>query len=189
MRNLHEFQLKEVGFRAGQPVQSQATQTAQRLYRQTYRSNWLVKIRSFLTRRPYCLLDLAVVRATCSLQGHENIGTRLVPLNQIIGSASTGRCADFDADFRPINRHSEARWLAVAAARYCERRLPPVSLIQIGRAYFVEDGHHRISVAGALGDQVIEALVTVWQVEGCVGLNERLQGPASLNQGYRLLQS
>ncbi len=189
MRNLHEFQLKEVGVRAGPSVQSQATQAAQRLYRQTFRSNWLVKIRSFLARRPYCLLDLAMVRAACSLQGQENIGTRLVLLNQIIGSTSTGRSADFDADFRPINPHNETRWLAVAAARYRDRRLPPVSLIQIGSAYFVEDGHHRISVAGALGDQAIEALVTVWQVEGCVGLNERLQIPASLNQGYRLLQS
>lgn len=189
MRNLHEFQLKEVGVRAGPSVQSQATQAAQRLYRQTYRSKLLVKIHSLLIGRSYCLLDLAAVRAACLLQGYENIGTRLVPVNEIIGSASTGRCADFDADFRPINPHNEARWVAVAAARYRERRLPPVSLIQIGGAYFVEDGHHRISVAGALGDQAIEALVTVWQVEGCVGLNERLQIPASLNQGYRMLQS
>lgn len=108
-----------------------------------------------------------------------------MPMNQIIGSASTGRCADFDADFRPINPHNETRWLAVAAARYRERRLPPVNLIQIGSAYFVEDGHHRISVAGALGEHEIEALVTVWRVEG--GVNELLQVPASLNHRYRLL--
>lgn len=184
MRNLHEFQLKKAGFRAGPAVHNQATQAAQRLYRQTYRSKLLVKIRSLLTGRSDCLLDLAAVRAACLLQGYENIGTRLVPVNEIIGSASTGRCTDFDADFRPINPHNEARWVAVAATRYRERRLPPVNLIQVGNAYFVEDGHHRISVAGAMGEQAIEALVTVWQVEGDVGLNELLQFP-----GYRLLPS
>jgi len=32
--------------------------------------------------------------------------------------------------------------------------------------YFVRDGHHRISVAQALGQQDIEAKVVVWQVSG-----------------------
>ena len=184
MRNLHGFQLKEVGFRGGPP----ATHAARQLYRHASRSNWLAKVRSFLTRRSYCLLDLAAVRAACLLHGYENIGPRVVPLNQIIGSASTGRCADFDADFRPTNAYNEPRWLAVAAARYRDRRLPPVNLIQIGSAYFVEDGHHRISVASALGEQVIEALVTVWQVEVGVELNQLLQDPANLKQVYRRLQ-
>ena len=40
--------------------------------------------------------------------------------------------------------------------------LPPVELIQIGEVYFVRDGHHRISVAAALGQQEIDAMVTVW---------------------------
>jgi hypothetical protein len=41
--------------------------------------------------------------------------------------------------------------------------LPPVELIQVGSVYFVRDGHHRISVARAMGQQEIEAVVTVWQ--------------------------
>ena len=44
--------------------------------------------------------------------------------------------------------------------------LPPVSLVQVGGCYFVEDGHHRISVARALGETVIDAEVTVWDVSG-----------------------
>jgi hypothetical protein len=183
LRNLQGFQLKELGFRTGPSVQGQATQAARQLYRHAYRSNWLVKVQSLLTRRSYCLLDLAVVRTACLLQGYENIGTRVVPLNQIVGSTSTGRCADFDTDFRPTNAHNEARWVAVATARYRQRRLPPVNLIQIGSAYFVEDGHHRISVASALGEQAIEALVTIWQVRGSVGLTELLQNPASVSLG------
>jgi hypothetical protein len=38
--------------------------------------------------------------------------------------------------------------------------------VQIGNLYFVRDGHHRISVARALGQRSIEAKVTVWQVTG-----------------------
>ena len=39
-------------------------------------------------------------------------------------------------------------------------------LVQVGDVYFVCDGHHRISVARALGQLAIEAEVTVWQVAG-----------------------
>ena len=42
--------------------------------------------------------------------------------------------------------------------------LPPVALIQVGHLYFVRDGHHRISVARALGQETIDAEVTVWDV-------------------------
>jgi hypothetical protein len=40
-----------------------------------------------------------------------------------------------------------------------------VNLIRVGEAYYVVDVHHRISVARALGDETIEAIVTVWQIE------------------------
>jgi len=40
--------------------------------------------------------------------------------------------------------------------------LPPVQLIQVGADYYVRDGHHRVSVTRALGLDVIEAEVTVW---------------------------
>jgi hypothetical protein len=36
----------------------------------------------------------------------------------------------------------------------------------MGDTYFVEDGHHRISVANALELDEIKATVTVWHVEG-----------------------
>ena len=37
--------------------------------------------------------------------------------------------------------------------------LPPVELLAVGDEFFVRDGHHRISVAHALGEQYIEATV------------------------------
>jgi hypothetical protein len=38
--------------------------------------------------------------------------------------------------------------------------MPPVDLVRVGQLYFVRDGHHRVSVARALGHTDIEALVT-----------------------------
>jgi hypothetical protein len=38
--------------------------------------------------------------------------------------------------------------------------MPPVDLVRIGQIYFVRDGHHRISVARALGRTDIDAYVT-----------------------------
>jgi hypothetical protein len=38
--------------------------------------------------------------------------------------------------------------------------MPPVDLVRIGQIYFVRDGHHRVSVARALGHGDIDALVT-----------------------------
>lgn len=54
----------------------------------------------------------------------------------------------------------------MAVARQQGKALPPVRLVQVGDLYFVRDGHHRISVARALGQQDIKARVTIWQVEG-----------------------
>jgi hypothetical protein len=52
----------------------------------------------------------------------------------------------------------------VASARQEEKSLPAAEAIQVWEAYFVEHGHHRISVTCALGQQEIEAEVTVWRV-------------------------
>jgi hypothetical protein len=51
-------------------------------------------------------------------------------------------------------------------------------LIQVGDVYFVRDGHHRISVARALGHLMIEATVEVWQVDGPVPWNTQRRASA-----------
>ena len=38
--------------------------------------------------------------------------------------------------------------------------MPPVDLVKVGEIYFVRDGHHRVSVARALGRTDIDAYVT-----------------------------
>ena len=136
------------------------------LYRRLCTRAWLCQAWSALTGRSHCLLDLASVQATCTVLGCHHTGTKSVPLSQIRGSSSHSRCCDFDADFRPLNPHNQARWLRLAAARERGTKLPPVTLIEVAGTYFVEDGHHRVSLARTLGEHEIEAEVTSWEVTG-----------------------
>jgi hypothetical protein len=121
------------------------------------------------------LLDLNSFAATCAIGGRRAAGIQTVPICQIRGSE--GRCGDFDVAFRPLKAHTEERWVSVARAYMRGLSLPPVELIQIGAVYFVRDGHHRISAAAALGQQEIDAVVTVWQVAAPV-----LQEPTTVER-------
>lgn len=141
-----------------------AAYRAEQLYDQALNRNRLGALWSNLRGRPNRLLDLSVVHASATVTGHDYIGRRQVPISEIRGSGSSGRSRDFDADFRPLKSHSQARWVSVATAWQRGANLPPVKLTQVGDTYFVEDGHHRISVARALGHTEIDAVVTVWQV-------------------------
>jgi nucleotide-binding universal stress UspA family protein len=85
-------------------------------------------------------------------------GIQAVPLSSIIGSLD--RSADFDRSFLPIQVHSRSKWVHVDAANLQGISLPPISLYRIGEAYFVIDGHHRVSVARNLGQTFIDAEVT-----------------------------
>jgi hypothetical protein len=118
------------------------------------------------TGRPdsWRLLELSEIEGTCRIDDRCYAGLQTVPIEQIRGSE--GRSSDFDRDFHPLQDHCKGRWLRVAAARDQGKVLPPVVLVQVGDVYFVRDGHHRISVARALGQLDIEAEVTVWQVAG-----------------------
>ena len=110
------------------------------------------------------LLDLSEIGGACRVDARCYAGLHTVPIEQIRGSE--GRSNDFDCDFHPLQDHCKGRWLHVAAARDQGKPLPPVVLVRVGDIYFVRDGHHRISVARALGQLDIEAEVTVWHVSG-----------------------
>jgi hypothetical protein len=91
-------------------------------------------------------------------------GLQDVAIDQICGSMD--RIGDFDLRFHPLDDRLRGRWINIAMARFQAVPLPPVKLVQVGCCYFVEDGHHRISVARALGEAAIDAEVTVWDVHG-----------------------
>jgi hypothetical protein len=87
-------------------------------------------------------------------------GVRPIPLESIVGTVEPSKARSFDRRFRPP-RSSRGRWerLWIAARRGAP--LPPISVFQLGERYFVSDGHHRVSVAQALGMHAIDGEVTV----------------------------
>ena len=137
--------------------------TADMLYAKTRSRARLAQIWATVTGRPRHLLDLAEVAKACTVRARYSAGLRTVAISDIRGSE--GRSQDFDRSFRPLRGYTEGRWRSVARAQQQGRFLPAIELIQVGDVYFVRDGHHRLSVARALGQHSIEARVTVWQVE------------------------
>jgi len=87
-------------------------------------------------------------------------GVKQVPLKDIIGSVN--RIQDFDRNFLPLRDDDIHRWAGVKTAMTSPlaKGVPPVSLYQIGNAYFVLDGNHRVSIAKEMGMETIEAYVT-----------------------------
>ena len=84
-------------------------------------------------------------------------GMKTVQLKQIVGSE--GRYRDFNKYFHPRSEYLRSRWEQVDRARIKDIPLPAIQLYEIGGAYFVRDGNHRVSVARLQGVEEIDAEV------------------------------
>jgi hypothetical protein len=85
-------------------------------------------------------------------------GRREIPLCAIRGTLEPSRSAQFDPDFRPAPI-ARSRWQRVWLAEERGTTLPPISVVAVGDAYVLRDGHHRVSVARARGALTIDAFV------------------------------
>jgi hypothetical protein len=132
------------------------------LFNRSIQKSKLVKIWYTLTRQAHKLYNLADIHQ--QLAESRYAGLQPVPIDLIRGSES--RVDDFDIHFNPLREKMRDRWLSIAMAYSQGVALPPVSLIQVGGIYFVRDGHHRISVALARGQEVIDAEVIVIEYRG-----------------------
>lgn len=103
------------------------------------------------------LLSYEDVRQKLKGRGSADQGLKEIPLNAIIGSA--GRYSDFTRDFLPRLDANKDRWARVKVAQTGSIGLPPIEVYQIGEAYFVKDGNHRVSVARQLSATHIQAYV------------------------------
>jgi hypothetical protein len=90
-----------------------------------------------------------------------------------VGTVDRNR-GDFDRAFRP-SLGVRSRWEAIAEARRRGAAMPPIDVYRIGDMHFVQDGHHRVSVARAQGDTVIDAHVTEVLTEVGPGEDLRLR--------------
>lgn len=106
---------------------------------------------------PRDLLRFDQVREKLRLRSVAERGIQEVPLGRIIGSL--GREREFNRVFLPREEALRNRWEEVHDMAQGPEGFQSVELYQVGDAYFVIDGHHRVSVARALGAPTIEAHV------------------------------
>ena len=112
---------------------------------------------SVVTGRPLDLLPFDRVRAGLRLKHTVDRGNRDVPLDRIVGTL--GREREFNREFLPREEALRERWEEVEELAEGPAGFPAVELYQVGDAYFVVDGHHRVSVARSLGVPTVEAHV------------------------------
>ncbi len=104
------------------------------------------------------ILPYEEVIAALGFVSERYLGQEVVALDTIVGTVDRGR--DFDRRFRPTSGRARGRWEHIAAAMRRGEPMPPVDLVRVGEIHFVQDGHHRVSVARALGWADIDASVT-----------------------------
>ncbi len=131
---------------------------AYNLFQQARRKAEGAKLFGMITRTCREMPSLSTRIGKRSIHRQTSIGLRTVEVKRIVGTES--RSGDFDNKFYPLNDRISGRWMSIANLHLCEIGLPAVDLIQVGDEYFVRDGHHRISVANAMGQAYIDAYVT-----------------------------
>lgn len=139
------------------PIRNVLELKAAHLFRLERRRAQVDRLLATISGRSMRMLDLNQVRQQNGEQSRSYLGSQAVPIDRIRGSES--RCDDFDSNLRPLREHNRQRWLNIASARLSGTPLPPVELIHVGGFYFIRDGHHRVSVARALGERFIDAVI------------------------------
>jgi len=86
------------------------------------------------------------------------LGLQTIRLDTIVGTVDSRR--DFDGHFRPTASWDRSRWEQLALAERRGAAIPPIEVYRVGGLHFVSDGHHRVSIAAATGQQTIDACVT-----------------------------
>lgn len=121
----------------------------------------LARLSAWLRREPddiNIMLPFDEVVEALGKRGETRLGLEMIPIESIVGSVDKTR--DFDRWFRPTSGRVRARWERLATAARRGEEIPPIEVYRVGELHFVSDGHHRVSVACALGLTEIEAYVT-----------------------------
>jgi hypothetical protein len=115
------------------------------------------ELKDLMLRRSKSLLPFDDVKEKLNLWYGKDLGLKSVPLDSIVGSQ--GRYKNFTRHFLPLDESLRNRWRWIDSAVDSGKDLPPVELYKVCNAYFVKDGHHRISVAKTKKKRFIEAKV------------------------------
>jgi hypothetical protein len=104
------------------------------------------------------MLPFDEVVAALGRTGERRLGLQVIQLDSIVGTVD--RTREFDRRFRPTSGQVRERWQRLALAQRRGESVPPIEVYRVGDMHFVVDGHHRVSVAHALGLKTIDAYVT-----------------------------
>jgi hypothetical protein len=137
--------------------QMNAAQAAQDFNRARNRAI-LSRIQNFMNADRDNLLSFHDVKGILRPRNEIYMGMQTVPIAKIVGSE--GRYRDFNKYFLPRSEFLRRRWERVDMAKLSDIPLPAIRLYEIGGAYFVRDGNHRVSVARTKGQEEIDAEVT-----------------------------
>ncbi len=118
-----------------------------------------------LTGKSTQLLSYEEVAEKLKFHIHIERGIKTIPLDAIVGSV--GRYAEFTRSFLPRHDDDKQRWARVKV-EFIEGQagLPPIDVYEVGEAYFVIDGNHRVSIARqehfpSIGAHVIEVKTNI----------------------------
>jgi len=125
-----------------------------------------------LTNRPKGLLPFAIIHSALFYPSGVHQGIREIPVGRIQGSLA--QAPEFDRDFCPLYKNQRERWTNVWVL-HVKKGWEPVVVHQIDGLFFVEDGHHRISVARNLGLETIEARVIAYPGSIVLNPNDSLE--------------
>jgi hypothetical protein len=121
----------------------------------------LARLVRWLRRAPddvNVILPLDEVLDALGRRGERRLGLQTIRLDTIVGTVDSSR--DFDRRFRPTNGRVRERWERLALAQRRGESIPPIEVYRVGDLHFVQDGHHRVSIAMAEGAKTIDAYVT-----------------------------
>ena len=110
-------------------------------------------------RQPSRLAYLAEDVGPAATANRVRLGVQPIPVASIVGTVDLHKAEAFDAEFRPPS-YGRARWSQMCHAVEIGAALPPISVYRFEGRHYVRDGHHRVSVARALGQADIDAEVT-----------------------------
>jgi hypothetical protein len=134
---------------------------AQSAFARQRRRRRLDRMVSWLRRRDGCtgLTSLDQVLGAAPPALRRSSGLQAISLDSVVGTAEPTKARVFDACFR-VPESSRRRWESLWLATRRGQAIPPISVFRIGNEHYVDDGHHRVSVAHALGMAAIDAEVT-----------------------------
>lgn len=125
-------------------------------FAQLYRQARLASFWNRLTSHTRKLLSITEVSTASNRITHIDRGIQEISVRSIVGSVN--RTGDYDGQFRPLNLALRERWVnAHVQTEGCGWE--PITVWKAGDIYFVEDGHHRVSIARHSGWDTIEAHV------------------------------